>query len=173
MIDAKDKQTLPLIPEKRGRGRPKTGTAMTAAQKQKAYRERNKGNVTGTIVANLDENMALRQQLLDALEKIEALEEKCKSHRRTMVEQARMIQAYEEEKKTGNVTKKKRHRDEPAMPLTLWAVFGKKSSRANHWTRLTPEGEEFATEERAIKAIADAPSMGTNAVYTAMIVKLP
>lgn len=74
MIDALDKQTLPLIPEKRGRGRPKTGTAMTSAQKQKAYRERNKGNVTGTIVASLDENMTLRQKLLEALEKIEQLE---------------------------------------------------------------------------------------------------
>jgi len=47
MIDHTDTQTQQLPLEvKRSRGRPKTGTALTAAQKQKAYRERNKGNVT-------------------------------------------------------------------------------------------------------------------------------
>ena len=74
MIDSNDKQTLPLIPEKRGRGRPKTGTAMTAAQKQKAYRDRNKHNVTVNTVENLSETIELRQQLFNALERIEQLE---------------------------------------------------------------------------------------------------
>lgn len=51
MIDALDKQTqaLPFEQVKRGRGRPKTGNAMTPAEKQRAYRERQKaatGNVT-------------------------------------------------------------------------------------------------------------------------------
>lgn len=51
MIDALDKQTqsLQFEPAKRGRGRPKTGKAMTPAEKQRAYRERQKeaaGNVT-------------------------------------------------------------------------------------------------------------------------------
>ncbi|MBD8709021.1 hypothetical protein IFT47_20530 [Pseudomonas sp. CFBP 13711] len=47
MIDHTDKQTQQINFEaKRGRGRPKTGTAMTPAEKQRAYRERNKGNVT-------------------------------------------------------------------------------------------------------------------------------
>ena len=76
MIDANDKQTLPLIPEKRGRGRPKTGTAMTAAQKQKAYRERNKHNVTVNKVESLGENLELRQQLMEALEQIEVLQQR-------------------------------------------------------------------------------------------------
>lgn len=45
MIDAPDKQTqaLPLEQPKRGRGRPKTGNAMSPAEKQRAYRERQKG----------------------------------------------------------------------------------------------------------------------------------
>lgn len=44
MIDTADKQTayLPLEQPKRGRGRPATGAALTAAEKQKAYRERQK-----------------------------------------------------------------------------------------------------------------------------------
>lgn len=46
MIDAKDKgtQALPLeeMPIKRKRGRPATGKAMTPAEKQRAYRERQK-----------------------------------------------------------------------------------------------------------------------------------
>lgn len=44
MIDALDKQTkdLPLEQPKRGRGRPATGQAMTPAEKQRAYRERQK-----------------------------------------------------------------------------------------------------------------------------------
>lgn len=50
MIDQNDKQTQKLALEqpKRGRGRPSTGAAMTPAEKQKAYRERQKasGNVT-------------------------------------------------------------------------------------------------------------------------------
>lgn len=44
MIDANDKATQPLPldeqPMKRKRGRPATGTAMTPAEKQRAYRER-------------------------------------------------------------------------------------------------------------------------------------
>ena len=44
MIDPADKKTasLPLEQPKRGRGRPTTGAALTPAQKQKAYRERQK-----------------------------------------------------------------------------------------------------------------------------------
>jgi len=48
MIDPADKQTQQLALEKpkRARGRPATGAAMTPAEKQKAYRERLKSNVT-------------------------------------------------------------------------------------------------------------------------------
>lgn len=50
MIDPADKQTqsLPLdsAPVKRGRGRPATGNAMTPAEKQRAYRERQKKRET-------------------------------------------------------------------------------------------------------------------------------
>jgi len=46
MIDTSEKKTLALDldeqPTKRKRGRPATGEAMTAAEKQRAYRERQK-----------------------------------------------------------------------------------------------------------------------------------
>lgn len=45
MKDPNDKRTAELIdPPKRGRGRPKTGEAMTPAERQRAYRERNAGH---------------------------------------------------------------------------------------------------------------------------------
>ncbi|WP_426993793.1 hypothetical protein [Methylomonas sp. CM2] len=60
MIDQADTQTVDLFaPQKRGRGRPSTGKAMTPAEKQRAYRERLKsrnvtenknGNVTDTEI---------------------------------------------------------------------------------------------------------------------------
>jgi len=76
MIDPADKQTasLPLEQPKRGRGRPKTGAALTPAQKQKAYRERLKGNVTVNAVTAIDERMQLREQLLEALKRAELAE---------------------------------------------------------------------------------------------------
>lgn len=52
MIDPADKQTQPLPldeqPAKRKRGRPATGKAMTPAEKQRAYRERQKKKHNGT-----------------------------------------------------------------------------------------------------------------------------
>ncbi|MDZ4080946.1 hypothetical protein [Hydrocarboniphaga sp.] len=45
MKDQNDKRTRELIdPPKRGPGRPKTGEAMTPAERQRAYRERNAGH---------------------------------------------------------------------------------------------------------------------------------
>ncbi|SPK73202.1 conserved protein of unknown function [Cupriavidus taiwanensis] len=41
MKDANDKVTGELVPVKRKRGRPSTGNAMTAAERQAAYRARN------------------------------------------------------------------------------------------------------------------------------------
>lgn len=63
MIDQADNltQALKLEQPKRGRGRPATGAAMTPAEKQKAYRERQakKGNVT-----EIEDNLikALKEQ---------------------------------------------------------------------------------------------------------------
>ncbi|MFS4427785.1 hypothetical protein [Stutzerimonas stutzeri] len=53
MIDTSEKKTLALDldeqPTKRKRGRPATGAAMTAAEKQRAYRERVKSKQGGSM----------------------------------------------------------------------------------------------------------------------------
>lgn len=70
MIDPNDTNTLPsLEPVKRRRGRPKTGKAMTAAEKQKAYRDRQRRQA---LMANLD---SMEIEVLN--ERIEALEKAC------------------------------------------------------------------------------------------------
>ena len=63
MIDPTDKKTQPLALEqtKRGRGRPATGAAMTPAEKQKAYRERQKKEA----VADIDGQIKLLSHLLE------------------------------------------------------------------------------------------------------------
>ncbi|OHX37211.1 hypothetical protein BJL95_21330 [Methylomonas sp. LWB] len=78
MIDQADTQTVDLFaPQKRGRGRPSTGKALTPAEKQKAYRERLKsrnftenknGNVTDKEINDHAEKGALmaRCRLLEA-----------------------------------------------------------------------------------------------------------
>jgi len=117
MIDPADQQTqaLPLDeqPAKKRRGRPATGKAMTPAEKQRAYRERQKSNVT----------------------EIEELREKAKVSGRCCVEQARMIQELEsklaaatdragkaEKANKGNVTKVKRHRDDNVLERIVEAI---------------------------------------------------
>lgn len=51
MKDANDNQTQDLLPTRRPRGRPRTGTAKTPAQKQAAYRQRLAEN-TVTVTFN-------------------------------------------------------------------------------------------------------------------------
>lgn len=59
MKDPNDTQTQSLIPEKRKRGRPKTGTALTPAEKQARYRER-KAQKTVTVTFNREDIAALK-----------------------------------------------------------------------------------------------------------------
>ena len=65
MKDQADKQTqpLPLEQPKRGRGRPATGAAMTPAEKQKAYRERQKAAAGNVTVNNVDEVQRLLKEV--------------------------------------------------------------------------------------------------------------
>ncbi|HDX8441982.1 TPA: hypothetical protein RQN61_000067 [Aeromonas hydrophila] len=53
MKDKHDTQTQDLIPAKRGRGRPVTGKALSAAEKQARYRAR-KAQKTVTVTFNRD-----------------------------------------------------------------------------------------------------------------------
>jgi small-conductance mechanosensitive channel len=81
MIDPADQLTkaLPLDEQqaKKRRGRPATGKAMTPAEKQRAYRERLKSNVTDNMHKRVAED--LRADLAKALEKIEATEAKVRA----------------------------------------------------------------------------------------------
>lgn len=81
MIDPTDKatQALPLDepPQRKRRGRPSTGKAMTPAEKQRAYRERQKaaqGNVTklapGAVLLTEAENTAIVCMLQDKAREI-------------------------------------------------------------------------------------------------------
>jgi hypothetical protein len=79
MKDANDNQTQDLLPTARPRGRPRTGTAMTPAQKQAAYRQRLAENtVTVTfnradipaiklLLANPSPALQLDQEILDRI----------------------------------------------------------------------------------------------------------
>ena len=89
MIDQTDIQTQQLpLEAKRGRGRPKTGSALSAAEKQKAYRERHKNNVTDNS-AEIEALKAQIEELKIALGK-ETAERKKRA--KIIVEQAREIQ---------------------------------------------------------------------------------
>lgn len=79
MKDANDNQTQDLLPTRRPRGRPRTGTAKTPAQKQAAYRQRLAENtVTVTfnradipaiklLLANPNPALQLDQETLDRI----------------------------------------------------------------------------------------------------------
>lgn len=134
MIDPADKQTasLPLEQTKRGRGRPKTGAALTPAQKQKAYRNRLKSNVTEITVSAIDERMELREQLLEALKRAELAE----AERDVMGNELAVIKA-----KASRESRVKRHRDDPPVDLKgipdegVWTVeFMAKSLGKRSWT---------------------------------------
>ncbi|MBL0431955.1 hypothetical protein JD501_01795 [Aeromonas hydrophila] len=58
MKDKHDTQTQELIPAKRGRGRPKTGKALSRPEIQAAYRAR-KAKKTVTVTFNRDDAEAL------------------------------------------------------------------------------------------------------------------
>jgi len=81
MIDPTDKATQPLPldepSQRKRRGRPSTGKAMTPAEKQRAYRERQKaaqGNVTklapGAVLLTEAENTAIVCMLQDKAREI-------------------------------------------------------------------------------------------------------
>lgn len=122
MIDPADKKTknLPLEQPKRGRGRPSTGTAMTPAEKQKAYRERIKHNVTqlererdnAYATSRVDEyvNDDLHEELAEA--------------KKENVQLLKLLDDANKEKKYWidralKAEKKKRHRDEPPGKLKI------------------------------------------------------
>lgn len=123
MIDPTDKKTQELpLETKRGRGRPSTGKALSPAEKQKAYRERIKGNVTD----NSAELEALRAEILEL--KV-ALGKEVQARKK----------AEEAAKEKGNVTDKKE----------LW-WFEAKHKEQRSWKRVEEaiaKGEAMTNQE--------------------------
>lgn len=75
MIDHMDKQTQPLpLEQKRGRGRPATGQALSNAERQRRYREAQKAKRNENMHKEVAED--LRAQLAEALEIIDFLNRK-------------------------------------------------------------------------------------------------
>lgn len=64
--------------EKRKPGRPSTGQALSRATIQRQYRERNKGKVNKNTAEVLDENMALRAQVLQLMSDLESAQMKAR-----------------------------------------------------------------------------------------------
>lgn len=65
MIDHLDKQTKPLpLEQKRGRGRPATGKALSNAERQRTYRERQKAKSTCISPATTEEIKRLQDEII-------------------------------------------------------------------------------------------------------------
>lgn len=126
MIDHLDKQTLTLpLEQKRGRGRPATGQALSNAERQRRYREAQKAQRNENMHKDVAEG--LRAELTKALERIEELE-------------AQLAQRNEKPARV------KRHRDQPAAELPdddvpdvgVWTVqFKPKGQRT--WISCDPQ----------------------------------
>ncbi|QVK31845.1 hypothetical protein [Pseudomonas syringae] len=65
-------------PEKRKPGWPSIGQVLSRAAIQRQYREHNKGNVTKNTIEALDENMALRAQVLQLITELEDVQMKAR-----------------------------------------------------------------------------------------------
>ncbi|MGL6337491.1 hypothetical protein [Aeromonas jandaei] len=59
MKDVNDNQTADLLPTKRPRGRPRTGKAMTQAERQAKYRAK-MADITVTVTFNRDDLPAIK-----------------------------------------------------------------------------------------------------------------
>jgi hypothetical protein len=118
MIDPADKQTksLPLEQPKRGRGRPKKDAALTPAQKQKAYRERLKSNVT---INNKDDGQIefLRKLVDKERENLDRLAEKVirlEREKKELLKRAELAEA-ERDAMGNELAKMKAKRQKPAQ----------------------------------------------------------
>ncbi|YCH23998.1 hypothetical protein M1D96_11180 [Pseudomonas sp. D1-3] len=145
MIDALDKQTqaLPFEPVKRGRGRPKTGNAMTPAEKQRAYRERQKA-----VAGNVTENTSTH-----TTGSIELLRERALSRGRTCVAQARMIGELEKRIAELEAQLASRSTVTESEPEKCWRIQKRKTSKGR-WS--TMKGS-YKSESEAHEALLEMP----------------
>lgn len=117
MIDHLDKQTQPLpLEQKRGRGRPATGQALSNAERQRHYRERQKAQRNEKTEAGLKGAISNWEEacrnLGKANERIRELEAELATLRSDLaIANAKLAQRNEKPARV------KRHRDQPAAEL--------------------------------------------------------
>ncbi|EEZ3329092.1 hypothetical protein D1O90_005283 [Escherichia coli] len=176
MIDHMDKQTQSMdLEPKRGRGRPATGQALSNADRQRAYRERQKAQRNEKKEGGKEGSYA--RTIVEQAEIIRALEQQLVQQREDYNDLVHKLMTERDQLKRELATKPKRHRNQPAAELPKsaysddqekWAVYGKTNSKAKNWKRLTPAGSEYASEREAMdQGIYETPSIGKNALYTA------
>lgn len=166
MIDPADKQTqaLPLEQPKRGRGRPATGAAMTPAEKQKAYRERQKAKheeieremhnayATSRVDESVNEDLyeeleSSKAETAAAIARAEQAETDFVTLRKKLDKALQTIQDL----KKGNVTRIKRHRDDPPIAIEegipddgIWTIeFMMKGIGKRSWDTCTKPQIDF------------------------------
>jgi hypothetical protein len=170
MIDHLEKQTQSLpLDEKRGRGRPATGQALSNAERQRLYRERQKAQrnekpETGTT---WEDARALAAQIDSLAKELDQAKAENRKYARVIVEQARMIQEADTKlaQRNEKPAKVKRHRDQPAAELpedktyTLQARTG-----SGKWQNLVAGiyGEEAS---RQLDRVIDNKIAGSNKQY--------
>lgn len=141
MIDHLDKQTQPLpLEPKRGRGRPATGQALSSAERQRAYRERQKAQRNEKPKTDGKEAQ-LREALEQVYNRVLELEDLVREKNKTIEKLKAELQQRNE--KPARV---KRHRDQPAAELPdddvpdigVWTVqFKPKGQRT--WISCDPQ----------------------------------
>lgn len=156
MIDANDKQNQPLAldeqPAKRGRGRPGTGQALSNAERQRLYRERQKAQRNEKQESHAvpyDEVVAIAQEL----------GERCKKAEDRVKELEKQLAQRNERPK-----KVKRHRDEPAAELSddddekTWTLQGRGTGQ---WQNLAA-GLDRTEASRQLDRVIDAKISGAS-----------
>lgn len=152
MIDPRDQGTQQLqLEQKRGRGRPATGQALSNAERQRLYRERQKAQRNEKMHQAVAED--LRGELANAIRRAELAEARADA----MGNELAIVKAQ-----LSSPARKKRHRDEPAAELpedktyTLQARTG-----SGKWLNLVSGiyGEEAS---RQLDRVIDNKLLGTS-----------
>jgi len=164
MIDPADKQTQQLpLEAKRGRGRPSTGKALSPAEKQKAYRERIKGNVTDDSekVKRLEKHLAYvketdetaMKRLIEQIDELKIALDKEVAARKKAEAKLISVTANRDQKETGKA----------------WDVESCGKGRRT-WKRV--EGEPFESKGMAENFIKGVTLGGSESRYRVIEVSL-
>lgn len=144
MIDHLDKQTQPMdLQQKRGRGRPVTGKALSNADRQRAYRERQKAqrneierelhNAEATLRVDESYTEGVWQELEQARARIVELEKELNEAHLIMADQAIRTTAHIQKLKSELASRNEKEITEGKFPGT-W-VLERKERGAKSWKK--------------------------------------